>query len=192
VLADCVHNFDPHYSKFKHQCFWFSSIICDVVAKEYNCTMVSSNSNENSLSTDLPTPCKLMQQLSTGRWGKMDVHFDKRCWGEWVERRDLQVPGVPSTKNRGGAFWFLFLTANCWNPDTDKRQMERILFLSGGETSPGASETRLADSGTEFYFKSMLSLNDESGCPYCLWPKHDHWGLPHELWGFLEKKDFFK
>jgi hypothetical protein len=68
VLADCVHNFDPHYTKFKHTCFWFSSIICDVVAKEYDCTMVSSNSNENSLSTDLPTPCNSYLPAVEGRW----------------------------------------------------------------------------------------------------------------------------
>src|SRR5271170_7416030 len=41
VLADTVHNHDPLYSIFKSQCYWFARTICDVVAKEYRCDVVS-------------------------------------------------------------------------------------------------------------------------------------------------------
>jgi hypothetical protein len=40
VLADTVHKHDPLYSTLKSHCFWFATIICDVVEKEYPCTTV--------------------------------------------------------------------------------------------------------------------------------------------------------
>jgi hypothetical protein len=43
VLADTIHNYDPHYSTFKHQCFWFATAVCDVVVREWNCITVTGN-----------------------------------------------------------------------------------------------------------------------------------------------------
>ena len=37
VLADTVHNHNPLYSIFKSQCFWFCSIICRIISREYDC-----------------------------------------------------------------------------------------------------------------------------------------------------------
>ena len=39
VLADTVHIHDSTYSIFKSHCYWFANIICDVIEKEYNCTI---------------------------------------------------------------------------------------------------------------------------------------------------------
>jgi hypothetical protein len=41
VLADAVHNHDPLYSMLRSQCYWFARTMCDVVAKEYRCTVIS-------------------------------------------------------------------------------------------------------------------------------------------------------
>lgn len=83
VLADTVHKHDPHYSKFKHQCYWFASIICDIVLKEYTCTSVGGAGKGIIPSTDyLPA--------QEGRW--MSIMISS------VEEEDLRV--VTSEFNR--------------------------------------------------------------------------------------------
>jgi hypothetical protein len=41
VLADSVHKHDPLYSTLRNRSYWFASTICDVIAKEYACTVVT-------------------------------------------------------------------------------------------------------------------------------------------------------
>jgi hypothetical protein len=37
VLADAVHIHNPIYSILKHHCYWYASIICDVINSKYEC-----------------------------------------------------------------------------------------------------------------------------------------------------------
>jgi hypothetical protein len=41
VLADSVHKHDPLYSTLRNRSYWFASTICDVIANEYTCTVVT-------------------------------------------------------------------------------------------------------------------------------------------------------
>lgn len=67
VLADAVHNHDPLYSIFKHQCFWFARIICDVVAREYTCTTITSKANFVAID-DVFIPRNSYLPNLEGRW----------------------------------------------------------------------------------------------------------------------------
>jgi len=107
VLANCVHNSDPNYSKFNHQCFWFSSIICDVVAKEYDCSTVSSDANSTD---DISVPRNNYLPDFEGRWMTFLISN--------VEKRELEDMASKFRKYRQEKedevrFLFLFLTAAC-------------------------------------------------------------------------------
>jgi hypothetical protein len=67
VLAVAVRNHDTLYSIFKQQSFWFARIICDVVAREYICTTVSSDANSVSID-DVSIPRNSYLPNLEGRW----------------------------------------------------------------------------------------------------------------------------
>ena len=43
VIADTVHTHDPIYSILGGHCYWFANLICEVVKKEYDCSIVADN-----------------------------------------------------------------------------------------------------------------------------------------------------
>ena len=43
VIADTVHTHDPIYSILGGHCYWFANLICEVVKKEYDCSILADN-----------------------------------------------------------------------------------------------------------------------------------------------------
>lgn len=69
VLADAVHNHDPLYSILKSQCYWFASLICDVVLKAYVCSTIGSKQGlENQDRDEVYIPINNYLPDLAGRW----------------------------------------------------------------------------------------------------------------------------
>ena len=66
VLADAVHNHDPLYSPLKSQCYWFSSMVCNVIAQVYTCDEVTRH-NADCID-DICVPPNDYQPDWAGRW----------------------------------------------------------------------------------------------------------------------------
>lgn len=67
VLADVVHDHDPLYSLFQHQCFWFASLVCEVVESVYVCRKVGGATGRKSISDICIPPNDYLPDLA-GRW----------------------------------------------------------------------------------------------------------------------------
>ena len=68
VLTNMIHKHDPHYSKFKHQCYWYASIICNIVLKEYTCISVGGTGKGNIIpSTGYLQAQEVIYQLTAGQ-----------------------------------------------------------------------------------------------------------------------------
>ena len=72
VLADTVHIHDSLYSIFKSHCFWFVNIICDVIEKEYDCSITSTTAARIS-SDDIYIPPNNFLPNLAGSWMGVQV-----------------------------------------------------------------------------------------------------------------------
>lgn len=70
VLAHTVHDHDPLYSLLQHQCYWFASIVCDVVEMEYVCRRVGGRKQRSNIC--IP-PNDYLPNLA-GRWAGILVN----------------------------------------------------------------------------------------------------------------------
>jgi hypothetical protein len=55
VLADTVHNHDPLFSTLKSGCYWFVRVICNVLTKEYSCSVIPGK-HDPLVSDDISIP----------------------------------------------------------------------------------------------------------------------------------------
>jgi hypothetical protein len=47
VLADCIHESEPDYTTLGTQCFWFASMVCNVVEQEYTSDVITGPSSSS-------------------------------------------------------------------------------------------------------------------------------------------------
>jgi hypothetical protein len=66
VLADAVHNHDPLYSPLKSQCYWFASMVCNVITQVYSCNEVTHHNED--LIDDICVPPNDYKPDWAGRW----------------------------------------------------------------------------------------------------------------------------
>jgi hypothetical protein len=72
VLADAVHKHDPLYSTLRSQPYWFASMICDIITKEYACTVVAGKQGPES-GDDIFIPPNSYRPDLAGRWTGISV-----------------------------------------------------------------------------------------------------------------------
>jgi hypothetical protein len=75
VLADTVHEYAPSYSPTLHQCFWYSSVICHVIIRLYNCATVDSEAKANSSSNENSVPNNNYLPDLEGTWMGIRIQF---------------------------------------------------------------------------------------------------------------------
>jgi hypothetical protein len=70
ILENTVHDHDPDYTLFSRQCFWFVSVVCNVVIKDYNCTFTTGKCHSSS-AVDPSLPSNSYLPDDAGRWKSM-------------------------------------------------------------------------------------------------------------------------
>jgi hypothetical protein len=118
VLADAVHNHDPHYSTLRHQCFWFATTLCDVVLKKYSCHMVTGSAP--SLSRD--EVCNSYLPDLEGRWMGFLI---SRVEDTFVTTMASYFQNYLQEK-KNEVYFIFYQECHLLNPDKDNIKMGRV------------------------------------------------------------------
>jgi hypothetical protein len=87
VLADAIHNHNPHYSTLPHQRFWFATTLCNIVVREYDCITVTGSAP--SISRD-----------EVGNRSIPGFKFEGRCMGVMTDRAEDAVSSAIASNFR--------------------------------------------------------------------------------------------
>jgi hypothetical protein len=68
TLAETVHNYDPLYTLFKRQCYWYANTIYRVIEQTHTFSERMSHEPEDPESSDLRIPPDIYLPPSAGRW----------------------------------------------------------------------------------------------------------------------------